>query len=477
MNGFLSDNYLLENETAAALYHDYAKGMPIFDYHCHISPREIAEDKTYENITQLWLYGDHYKWRAMRANGIDERLITGDADDKSKFLKWAETLPYLIGNPLYLWSHLELRRYFGVDTILSPATAEEIWAQCNRVLAGGGFSVRSIIEKSNVAALCTTDNPVDTLEAHRALRSDATFKTAVLPAFRPDVFINIEKPDFLSWVNKLADAAKKPITSLGRLQEALGQRIIYFHENGCRLSDHALDPIVYEECSEDEAAGIFQKALDGSILSDSEIQKYKTWMLLFLGREYAKRGWVMQYHLSAVRNINTRMFNRLGPDTGFDATGDWRVAAPLQKILDSLDRTGELPKTILYSLNPGDYEVLLSVGGGFGGDVPGKLQLGSAWWFNDHKPGIERQLTALANQGLLGRFIGMTTDSRSFLSYTRHEYFRRILCNLLGRWAENSEIPSDMEILGGTVKNICFNNIADYMGLSVLNRTAGGETP
>jgi glucuronate isomerase len=469
MNGFLSENYFLENDTAVTLYHLYAKDMPIVDYHSHISAQDIAEDRVYENITQLWLSGDHYKWRAMRAGGIDEHFITGAADDKSKFLKWAETLPSLVGNPLYLWSHLELNRYFGIDRLLSPATAESIWEACSRVLGSGKFSARQIIAQSGVKVLCTTDNPADTLKYHQALGKDDSFGVAVLPTFRPDVFLNIEKLDFPEWVRKLSDAAQLPGVTLGDLKLALANRMMYFHELGCRLSDHALDPIVFEPCAEEEAAVIFGKVLGGQSPTDSDARKYKTHMLLFLGRAYAERGWAMQYHLNAVRNVNDKMFRRLGPDTGFDAAGDYSYADALRKMLDSLDKTGELPKTILYSLNPGDYEVLLTVGGGFSGGVPGKIQLGSAWWFNDHKPGIEKQLTALANLGLLGQFVGMTTDSRSFLSYTRHEYFRRILCNLLGKWAENGEIPNDMTLLGDTVRNICYHNIVRYLDIAGIS--------
>ncbi len=466
MNGFLSDNFFLENETAVSLYHQYAKAMPIFDYHCHINPQDIAEDKRYENITQLWLYGDHYKWRAMRACGIDEQYITGDAPDWSKFQKWAETMPYCIGNPLYLWSQLELKRYFGVDELLSPATAEIIWDKCSRIINGGAFSVRKIIEQSGVTALCTTDNPVDTLESHKALRNDAAFKVTVLPAFRPDTFLNIDKPDFADWIKKLAASSRMPVQTLEDLQRALAQRIAFFHEAGCRLSDHALDPVTYEACGEEEAAGIFAKALNAGCLNEKEIHKYKTWLLLFLGRAYAQKGWAMQYHMGAVRNVNEKMRRQIGSDTGFDAAGDYPCAPALGKLLDSLDSTGQLPKTILYSLNPNDYEVLSTVGGSFGGDIPGKIQLGSAWWFNDQKPGIEKQLTACANLSLLGRFIGMTTDSRSFLSYTRHEYFRRVLCNLLGKWAENGEIPRDLNLLGQMVQNICYNNAVEYFDLA-----------
>jgi glucuronate isomerase len=472
MNGYLDDNFFLENATAVTLYHRYAKDMPIFDYHCHLSPAEIAQDRQYDNLAQLWLSGDHYKWRAMRQNGADERYITGDADDKEKFLKWAETLPYCLGNPLYVWSHLELRRYFGVTETLSPATAEAVWETCNRVIQGSGFSARALIGRSNVTALCTTDNPADTLEAHRKIRKDGTFQTAVLPTFRPDPFLNIEKADFGAWIKKLSAAAQMPGRTLGDLTGALERRMAFFHENGGRRSAHALDPRECEPCGYDEAEEIFQRAAAGGRLDATAVRKYKSWLLLFLGRAYARYGWVMQLHIGTERSVSDRRLMRLGPDTGFDAAGDDLRARALRCLLNSLDKTGEVPKIILYSLNPGDYEVLLTVGGSFAGDVPGKIQLGSAWWFNDHRSGIEKQLTACANLSLLGRFIGMTTDSRSFLSYTRHEYFRRVLCNLLGKWIESGELPRDIDLLGETVQNICYHNAARYFGLDDMTHSA-----
>lgn len=466
MKPFMDENFMLNNETAVKLYHEYAKDMPIFDFHCHLSPKEIAEDKRYKNITEVWLGGDHYKWRAMRSNGVDEKYITGDASDKEKFMKWAETIPYCIGNPLYHWTHLELKRYFGIDKLLSPETAEEIWNKCNEILAKEEFSARGLIKNSNVKALCTTDDPTDTLEYHMALAKDNTFDVKVLPAFRPDKSFNIEKEGFAEWVKKLGDVSGIPVKSFEDLKAALKQRIDFFHKVGCRVSDHALDPIVFEECTDEEADRILKKALKGEKLENAEVRKFKTQVMLFLGRQYAKLGWVMQLHIGTIRNNNSRMMRILGPDTGFDSIGDYTFAESLAKFLDKLDQTDELPKTILYCLNPRDNEVLGTIIGCFqGGGIPGKMQFGSGWWFNDQKDGMIKQMTALANLGLLSRFVGMLTDSRSFLSYTRHEYFRRILCNLIGEWVENGEAPNDMNLLGKMVQDICFNNAKNYFGI------------
>lgn len=462
MAKFLNDDFMLNNQTAILLYHQYAEKMPIFDYHCHISPNEIAQDKSYDNITQLWLYGDHYKWRAMRTYGVDEKYITGDASDRERFQKWAETMPYCVGNPMYIWSHLELKRYFGVEKELNANTAEEIWNACNAVICSGQFTVRKIIERSNVKAICTTDNPVDSLEAHKIIKADSTISVKVLPAFRPDVFVNIEKPDFFSWIDKLSAVCNTEIKTPEDLLTALSARIDYFHDAGCRLSDHALDPIVYESFYENEIPAIFTKALNGSSLDACEAAKYKTWILLFFGKQFAHRGWTMQYHLSSIRNINTKMFCKLGPDTGYDAIGVYDFALPLQKMLDALNSTNELPKLVLYSLNPNDYEVMATIGSAFNGGAAGKIQLGAAWWFNDHISGIERQLTVCASNSLLSLFVGMLTDSRSFISYPRHEYFRRVLCNLLGKWAECGEITQDTALLGRMVEDICYNNAYNY---------------
>lgn len=463
MKKFMDENFLLDNETAIKLYHNFAKEMPIIDYHCHLNPREIAENKRYRNITEIWLGGDHYKWKGMRSNGIDEKYITGNAKDKDKFLKWAETVPYTIGNPLYHWTHLELQRYFGIDTLLNPETAEMIWEKCNKLLQKEEFTARELIKRSNVKVICTTDDPIDTLEYHKAIAEDSTFDVKVLPALRPDKAISIDKDGFTTWIEKLGKVVGREIQTLDVFLEALKERVLYFDSLGCKLSDHALDPIVFEKGEKEEISDIFTKALNHEELTASDVRKYKTHILVFLGREYAKLGWVMQLHFGTIRNANSRMLRAVGPDAGFDTIGDYVFAEALAKFLDALDTTNELPKTILYCLNPRDNEVLAAMIGCFqGGGIPGKIQFGSGWWFNDQKDGMIRQLTALSNMGLLSRFIGMLTDSRSFLSYTRHEYFRRILCNLLGEWVENGELPNDMDLLGKTVKDICFNNANRY---------------
>jgi glucuronate isomerase len=463
MKAFMDETFLLNNKTAETLYRDYAKNMPIIDFHCHLNPKEIAEDKKYKNITELWLGGDHYKWRAMRSNGVEERYITGGAADKEKFLKWAQTVPCCIGNPLYHWTHLELKRYFGIDKLLSPDTAEEIWERCNAILASGQLSARDLIKRSNVKVICTTDDPADTLKYHQTIATDMTFDVKVLPAFRPDRAINIDKDGFAEYLAKLGKVSNISIKNFENLKTALAARVQFFHDAGCRVSDHALDPVAYSESSGEEAAKILEKALGGRALTEIEIKKYKSQVFLFVGREYAKRNWVMQMHMGTIRNTNSRMMKLLGPDTGFDTIGDRIFAEDLAKVLNALDDTGELPKTILYCLNPRDNEVLGTVSGCFqGGGIPGKLQFGSGWWFNDQKDGMVRQMTALANLGLLSRFVGMLTDSRSFMSYTRHEYFRRILCNLIGEWVENGEAPNDIKLLGAMVKDISYNNAVEY---------------
>ena len=465
MRNFINENFMLQNQIAETLYHDYVKDLPILDYHCHISPKEIAENKRYKNITEVWLGGDHYKWRAIRANGIDEKYITGDAEPKEKFMKWAETVPYLLGNPLYHWTHLELKRYFGIDDLLSPKTAEEIWERCNELLSTDKLSARGIIQSSNVELICTTDDPTDNLEYHKAIREDKSFSVKVLPTFRPDKALNINSDGFKEYINSLEKAADQNISSVPELKQALESRISYFHENGSRISDHALEYCVYEEADESTIEKIFTKALNGEELTQLETDQYKTHILVFLGREYAKEAGRMQLHLNSIRNLNTRMFNILGPDTGYDAIGDALQAKGLAAFLNALEKTGELPKTILYSLNPYDNEVLATIMGCFqGSEVPGKIQLGSGWWFNDQKEGMVAQMKALANMGLLRRFVGMLTDSRSFLSYTRHEYFRRILCNLIGEWAEAGEVPRDMELLGSMVQEISYYNAKNYFG-------------
>jgi glucuronate isomerase len=468
MKSFMDENFLLKNETAVKLYHEYAKAMPIFDYHCHLSPKEIAQDKKYKNITELWLGGDHYKWRAMRSNGVDERYITGDADDKEKFLKWAETMKYCLGNPLYHWAHLELKAYFGIDQILSSETAEGIWEKCNKMLQANDFSAKNLIKKSNVKVICTTDDPTDSLEYHMEILKDKAFEVKVLPTFRPDKGINIDKDTFLPWLKALSKVCGFEIKSFEDLKIAISKRIEFFHNAGCRLSDHGLEMVYYENSSEQEADLILGKAFVLQEISEKEARIFKTQVLLYLGKQYAKYGWTMQIHLGVNRNNNSRMMKLVGPDTGFDSIGDFNLSKMLVNFMDKLDATNELPKTILYSINPKDNEVLGTIIGSFqGGNIPGKIQFGSGWWFNDQKDGMLRQMLALANLGLLGRFVGMLTDSRSFISYTRHEYFRRILCNLLGEWAEDGEVPRDMNLLGGMVKDICFNNAKGYFGIEL----------
>lgn len=463
MAKFLDENFLLSSSTAQRLYHEYAKDMPIIDYHCHLSPQEIYENKTYKNLTEVWLYGDHYKWRAMRSNGVEEAYVTGDASDYDKFLAYAKMVPQAIGNPLYHWSHMELRRYFGVDELLNEQNASTIWKKVNEKLSGEGFAARDFIVKSNVKVVCTTDDPVDSLEYHIKLKEDTEFDVTVLPSFRPDKALEISRPTFIPWVKKLAVVSQQPIEDFSQFKKALSSRVHFFHSVGGRVSDHGLDDVPYAECTEEEAASIFKKGLSGEKVSLDEEKKYKTFLLVFLGKLYAELGWVMQYHINASRNNNTRMFEKLGPDTGFDTMNDALIVNPLSRLLDALDQDDALPKTILYSLNPAQNHTIGAMIGCFqGGGIAGKIQFGSAWWFNDTKEGMIAQMKTLADLGLLSRFVGMLTDSRSFLSYTRHEYFRRILCNLIGEWVENGEFPEDYDLLGEIVQNICYNNAKEY---------------
>ena len=464
MREFMCDDFLLMTDTAKTLYHNYAKNMPIYDFHCHLNPKEIYENKKYKNITEVWLGGDHYKWRAMRSNGVDERYITGDADDKEKFMKWAETIDECYGNPLFHWTHLELKRFFGIDLVLSKETAEEVWNLTNEKLATDKFTARELIKMSNVKTLCTTDDPIDSLEYHIALKEDKSFDVIVNPAFRPDKGIRIEKDEFIPWFNRLEEIYGEKIDSIDKYTSALESRIEFFHQVGCRISDHALDPVVFEKGTKEEVNAILLKKLAGEELTEKEIKQFKTYVMIFLGKEYSKRKWVMQIHVGCIRNNSTRMFNKLGADTGYDAIDDELFLRALSKLLDTLDTTDELPKTIIYNLNPRDNEAIGTLIGCFqDGKTPGKIQFGSGWWFLDQKDGMTRQMTALANLGLLSRFVGMLTDSRSFLSYTRHEYFRRILCNLLGDWVERGELPNNIERLGKMVENICYNNVNNYI--------------
>jgi glucuronate isomerase len=468
MGSFLTEDFLLHTEVARRLYHDYAAKLPIYDYHCHLSPAAIAEDARFSNITDVWLAGDHYKWRAMRANGVDERLITGAATPREKFQAWAETVPATIGNPLYQWTHQELQKPFGIDDlVLDGKTAEEVWNRSSDLLATPEFSARGIISGMNVRFICTTDDPLDDLQYHRALADDASFTTRVLPAFRPDKAIHIEQTDqFRAWTDQLQKLVGRELTRFEDFLGALEERLDYFHELGARISDHAMVVPPFREASVSALNTIYSSARGGATPDDDRVEMFQTAVIQHLGRAYARRGWVMQFHIGALRSNSTRMFGLLGPDTGFDSTNDLPIAAPLNRLLDSLDVTGELPRTILYSLCANHNDVLATTIGNFqDGSVPGKMQFGSGWWFNDQKDGMLKQMTSLANMGLLSRFVGMLTDSRSFLSYTRHEYFRRILCGLLGDLVEAGEAPRDMGLLGSIVQDISWNNAVAYFGI------------
>jgi len=482
MKEFMDNNFLLSGRTAEKLYHEAAAGEPIFDYHCHLIPKEIAENRRFPDLASVWLGGDHYKWRQMRSNGVSEKLITGDAEPYDKFLAWADTVPRLFGNPLYHWTHLELRRYFGINEILNPASAPAIWKAANEKLANDpSLSVFGIFKKLNVYAVGTTDDPVDSLEWHEKAKN-AT-ETLVLPSFRPDRVVNIEKPEFAEYIGKLGKAAGKNINCLDDLLGAIQNRVDFFHKTGCRIADHGLDFVPFVTASGDaclarpaeinfvqwekEVKDIFKRSLAGKKPDAREAESWKTFCLNFLGEEYANRDWAMQIHVSAIRSANSAMLAALGPDTGFDAVADYPVAEKLARFLDILASRGKLPKTILYSLNLKDLYPMATLMGCFQGQsakeaVPGRIQLGSSWWFLDHIDGMEAQMRLLGNTGLLSRFVGMLTDSRSFLSYPRHEYFRRILCNILGTWAENGEIPNDFELLGNMVRDISFRNAKNY---------------
>ena len=463
---FLDDRFLLRNGTAVRLFEQYAKDAPIVDFHCHIPPADIATDRRFATITELWLGGDHYKWRALRGDGVPEACITGSASDREKFHHWAAAMPRLIGNPLHHWTHLELRRYFGITDVLGPDTEDAIWTECNRQLADAGFSARNLIRRSNVKALCTTDDPTDTLEHHLALAADPAFAVKVLPTFRPDRALYLERPGFVEWIAKLAAASDRPVASLADLALALDARLDFFAEAGCRLSDHSLEPVVYEPATTEQADAALRCVLAGGMPDAAAVRQYRTWLMVWLGRQYARRGWTMQLHMLAQRNNNRRMFRALGPDTGFDTMGDDGLTAPLARLLDDMDDVGELPRTILYSLNGRDLDALGALAGCFqGGGMAGRIQLGAAWWFNDTRDGMERHLRTLGNLGVFGRFIGMLTDSRSLISYPRHEYFRRILCNLLGEWVEAGEVPDDEALLGGIVADLCHRNAEAYLGL------------
>lgn len=466
MKQFMTEDFLLSTETAKIIFEKGAKNTPIFDWHCHLSPKEIYEDKPFENITQVWLGGDHYKWRAMRGCGIDEKYITGDASDYEKFMKWAECLPYCIGNPLYHWTHLELQRYFGIFETLSPKTADMIWNKCNEQIKNGGFTPRALIEKSNVACVCTTDDAADSLEYHKLLAQEKDFKCKIIPAFRPDKSFLIDSPVFADWIIAMEKAADMKINSFADLLVALAKRIEFFDSMGCRASDHALEYCPFEPATEKELEAIFTKALNGESFTVKELDQYRTALLRFFGEKYAELGWAMELHFGAMRNNNARMFKSIGADTGFDSVHDHQLAYGLSRYLDSLDEIGKLPKTILFTLNPKDNYVLGTMLGNFqSAEAQSKIQFGSAWWFNDNYDGMRQQMQTLANLGVLGKFVGMVTDSRSFLSYPRHEYFRRILCELIGDWVEEGKYPCDTEFLSQIVENISFNNAKKYFGI------------
>ncbi|NLJ40224.1 MAG: glucuronate isomerase [Clostridiales bacterium] len=466
MKKFLDEDFLLYSEPARELYHRYAQKMPIYDYHCHLNPIDIAENRRFNNITEIWLSGDHYKWRAMRYCGIDEVYITGSADDKEKFIKWAETMPYCIGNPLYHWTHLELKRYFNIDILLNPDTADEIWEECNRIIRSDRFTPRNLIEKFGVRVLCTADDPVDSLIYHNIIADNTQFGTKVFPSFRLDQVMNIGTKGFLTWISKLMEVTGIRIECIEDLKEALINRLEYFNNFGCKISDHSISNLTYTITNEDEIQDIFRKALGNGEISGVNAEKYKTYILLFLAREYARLDWTMQLRTGVIRNVNTRMHNLLGPDTGFDTIDERGSIYSLSKVLNNLEETDQLPKTILYCLNPKENEALAALIGCFSQEgVSGKVQLGPGWWFNDNIRGMEGQMMALGDNGLLSKFVGMVTDSRSFLSFTRHEYFRRVLCNLLGTWIENGKAPNDMGLMGNMVMDLCWNNAYNYFGL------------
>lgn len=464
MKQFNDDNFLLGTTTARDLYHEVAASLPIIDYHCHLSPREIAEDKPFASITQLWLGGDHYKWRAMRANGVDERYITGDASDWEKFEKWAATVPYTLRNPLYHWTHLELKTAFGIDKVLNPDTAREIYDTCNELLAQPEYTPRALMTRYGVEAVCTTDDPVDTLEHHKAIAA-SDFDVKVLPAWRPDKAVAVEDPvQYREYVERLGEASGIAVSSYTLLLDALRNRHDYFASCGCSVADHGVTYFPYAPCSDSEAAAIFDKVMTGHTLSHDDTVKFKTATLLHLARMNAEKGWVQQVHYGPMRNVNSKMMRLLGPDTGFDSIGDYCSIEPLARFLDTLNSEDRLAKTILYNLNPSDNTALAALIGDFqDGCVPGKMQMGSGWWFNDQIDGMRKQIEALSNQGLLSRFVGMLTDSRSFLSYPRHEYFRRTLCDILGSDVERGLIPEcEIQRVCDMVADICYNNAKRY---------------
>lgn len=463
MKKFLNDNFLLQTKTAEKLYHEHAKKMPIIDYHSHLIPEQIAENTKFDNITQPWLYGDHYKWRAMRTNGVEERFCTGDASDFEKFEKWAETVPHTLRNPLYHWTHLELKGYFGIMELLNSGSTKSIYNTTKEMLQGEEYRVHGLIKKMNVELVCTTDDPIDSLEYHINIK-ESGIPLKVLPTWRPDKAMAVDYPEsYNQYVDKLAEVADIEIRSYNDLLDALKKRHTFFNEMGCRLSDHGIEQFYAEEYSVSETKAIFSKIRAGRKLEQIEILKFKSAALYEFGIMDHQKGWTQQFHIGALRNNNSRLLAKLGPDTGFDSIGDWNQAVAMSKFLNRLDEDDKLAKTIIYNLNPADNEVIGTMIGNFqDGSVPGKIQFGSGWWFLDQKDGMEKQMNALSNLGLLSRFVGMLTDSRSFLSFPRHEYFRRILCNMLGNDIENGLVPNDMELIGQMVENICYNNAKEY---------------
>lgn len=464
MKEFMNEDFLLSNETARTLYHDHAENVPIIDFHNHLNTRAIYEDLCYDNMTEVWLGGDHYKWRAMRAWGVPERLITGDGAPYDKFMAWAETIQNSIGNPVYHWNHLELQRYFGIKEPFCPETADKIWEECSAKLKTPEYSVRNLLRMQNVEVLCTTDDPADTLEYHKKLKK-GNFDIAVYPTFRPEKAIGIEKEGFADYMEQLGKAADMTLNTAEDVLDALKKRLSFFMETGCRVTDHSLENSFYLPASTEEVNAVFRKRMAGGVLTAEECAGYHGWMLTELGREYSRRGLVMQLHIGALRNNSTRLFRALGADIGVDSMNDFNYAPQLSALLDAMDRTNELPRTVLYYLNPRDADMLASMAGNYQSNdqgIRGKIQLGSAWWFCDHKTGMEKQMQALSNAGLISTFIGMLTDSRSFLSFPRHEYFRRILCNQIGMLVENGEYPADMNYLGKMIENICCNNAKTY---------------
>ena len=460
MKKFLDENFLLSNETAVNLYHNYAKDMPIFDYHNHLDAKQIFEDKQFDNITDLWLGHDHYKWRVLRTNGVDEEYITGSRSSKEKFDAFAKTIPYTLGNPMYHWTHLELQRYFSIHDELNENTKDEIYEKCNEMLKLPEFSVRNLLLKMNVKAMCTTDDPKDDLKYHIALR-DENFEIKVLPTFRPDNIIHIEKANFIPYINDIKNLGYD-IKSIDDVKKYLSDRLEFFHNSGCRVSDHGLDQVLYLKASSEQVNEILLKGL----ISNDELRMYKGYILSYLGTLYHKKNWVMQYHIGPMRNNSTRMFNKLGADAGFDSINDGKCAQDLSSLLDSMDISDQLPKTVLYCLNPSDNAVLATMLGNFqGSGIVGKIQFGSGWWFMDTKQGMIKQINDLASMGLLSRFVGMLTDSRSFLSFPRHEYFRRIICEEIGKLVENGEYPNNEVVLKEIIEGICYNNVNNYISV------------